>query len=460
MKTRRFLSVFLLITLMMSIWAVPYAAADETVTPVEDPDIQAAGALLMDAHTGAVVYAKGEHRELYPASLTKIMTLYLVLEAIEDGKLTMDQELTASASALEGLPADGSSANIKVGEIMSVRNLMYCMMLVSANEACNILAEAVSGSVSAFVDAMNAKAKALGCENTHFVNTNGLHDPAHYTSAWDLYLITKAAMEHDDFMSICDTADVVIPATNLSAERHLYTTNYLISTWRSRGYINPDARGIKTGSTSEAGYCLVSSATRGSLSFISVVLGAERNTLEDGTILTYSFYETNRLFDWAFENFGYRTIVEAKDPVSKEASVSLSKIEHVTLVPAEDIEVLMPNDLQPEDLERDIRIFVDPVEAPISEGDVLGSMTLSYEGKEYATVDLLANNDVEASQLLVFWRDVQLFFSRTAVKVAIAVLVVLIIALIVWRVLFSRRRYRYGRNVTYTQRRNYRGRRR
>jgi len=318
----------------------------------------------------------------------------------------------------------------------------------------------VSGSVSAFVDAMNAKAKTLGCENTHFVNTNGLHDPAHYTSAWDLYLITKAAMEHDDFMSICDTADVVIPATNLSAERHLYTTNYLISTWRSRGYINPDARGIKTGSTSEAGYCLVSSATRGSLSFISVVLGAERNTLEDGTILTYSFYETNRLFDWAFENFGYRTIVEAKDPVSKEASVSLSKIEHVTLVPAEDIEVLMPNDLQPEDLERDIRIFVDPVEAPISEGDVLGSMTLSYEGKEYATVDLLANNDVEASQLLVFWRDVQLFFSRTAVKVAIAVLVVLIIALIVWRVLFSRRRYRYGRNVTYTQRRNYRGRRR
>ena len=460
MKTKRFFSVFLLVALLMSIWAVPFAFADETVAPVEDPDIQAAGALLMDAHTGAVVYAKGEHRELYPASLTKIMTFYLVLEAIEAGKLTMDQELTVTASALEGLSSDGSSANIKEGEIMSVKNLIYCMMVVSANEACNILAEAVSGSVSAFVDAMNAKAKSLGCENTHFVNTNGLHDPAHYTSAWDLYLITKAAMKYDDFMTICDTADVVIPATNLSSERHLYTTNYLISTWRSRGYINPDARGIKTGSTSEAGYCLVSSATRGSLSFISVVLGAERNTLEDGTILTYSFYETNRLFNWGFENFGYRTIVEAKDPVSKEASVTLSKIEHVTLVPAKDIEVLMPNDLQPEDLERDIRIYVDPVEAPISEGDVLGSMTLSYEGKEYATVDLLANNDVEASKLLVFWRDVQLFFSRTAVKVAIAVLVVLIVALIVWRVLFSRRRYRYGRSVSYTQRRNYRGRRR
>ena len=125
------------------------------------------------------------------------MTALLTLEAIEDGVLTMDQEITANASALDGLPSDGSTANIKAGETMSVRNLLYCMMVISANEACTILAEAISGSVPAFVEKMNEKAEELGCENTHFVNPNGLHDPQHYTSAWDMYLITRAAMEYE-----------------------------------------------------------------------------------------------------------------------------------------------------------------------------------------------------------------------------------------------------------------------
>ena len=118
-----------------------------------------------------------------------------------------------------------------------MEQLLQCMLIVSANEACNILAEQVSGSVDAFVDAMNAKAEALGCEGTHFVNATGLHDSQHYTTAWDLYLITKEAMKHEDFMRICDTARATIPATNLSEERNLYTTNYLIDTWRSLGYI-------------------------------------------------------------------------------------------------------------------------------------------------------------------------------------------------------------------------------
>ena len=192
MKTNRFFALFLALVLSLCLFPAAYAAGDEKPELPADPDILAKAALLVDANTGTVVYAKGEHEELYPASLTKIMTALLTLEAIDAGKLSMDQELTATATALEGLSSDGSSAGIKVGETMSVRNLLYCMLVVSANEACDILAEAVSGSVSAFVAAMNAKAADLGCENTHFVNPNGLHDPQHYTSAWDMYLITKA----------------------------------------------------------------------------------------------------------------------------------------------------------------------------------------------------------------------------------------------------------------------------
>ena len=457
MKTRRFLALFL--TLVLSLCLVPFASAtgDDGPTLPEDPDILAKAALLMDVETGTVVYAKNEHEELYPASLTKIMTALLTLEAIDEGKLTMDQELTATASALEGLASDGRSAGIQVGETMSVRNLLYCMLVVSANEACDILAEAVSGSVSAFVEAMNAKAQELGCVNTHFANPNGLHDPQHYTSAWDMYLITAAAMEHEDFMTICDTANVVIPATNMSGERNYWTTNHLLSTWRVIGYRNTEAHGIKTGSTDAAGHCLVSSAMRGSLHFVSVILGADR-VEENGVGNIRSFSETTRMFNYGFDNFTYKTILESKE-IIQEVPVTLSEMDHVTVHPAQDIEVLIPKVLNAEDLERTITLE-EPVEAPVSKDQKLGTMTLSYDGTVYATVDLLASYDVEASKMMTFWRDVKEFFAKTSVRVAAIVLVVLILVLILWKVLFGRRRYRYGRNVGRGRGSNYRGRRR
>ena len=457
MKTNRFFALFLALVLSLCLFPAAYAAGDEKPELPADPDILAKAALLVDANTGTVVYAKGEHEELYPASLTKIMTALLTLEAIDAGKLSMDQELTATATALEGLSSDGSSAGIKVGETMSVRNLLYCMLVVSANEACDILAEAVSGSVSAFVAAMNAKAADLGCENTHFVNPNGLHDPQHYTSAWDMYLITKAAMEYPDFMTICDTAAYTVPATNLNAERKLYTTNHLLSNWRVIGYRNTEAHGIKTGSTDAAGYCLVSSAMRGSLHFISVILGADR-VVENGVGNIRSFSETTRMFNYGFDNFTYKTIVEEKE-VIQEVPVSLSKMDHVTVHPAKDIEVLLPKVLGAGDLERTITLE-EPVEAPVEKGQKLGTMTLSYDGVTYATVDLLASFDVEASKLMTFWRDVKAFFAKTSVRVGLIVLVVLIVVLVLCKLLFGRRRYRYGRSVSRRGSGNYRGRRR
>ena len=461
MKTKRFFPVFLLVALVMSLWAVPFASADGAESaPVlpEDPNILAKAALLVDYNTGEVIYAKNEHEELYPASLTKIMTALLTLEAIDAGKLTMDQPLTATATALEGLSSDGSSAGIKVGETMPVRDLLYCMLVVSANEACDILAEAVSGSVQAFVTAMNEKAQALGCENTHFVNPNGLHDPQHYTSAWDMYLITRAAMEYPDFMTICNTASTTIPATNLSKERTLYTTNNLLSNWRVIGYRDTRAQGIKTGSTDAAGHCLVSSAIQGSLHFVSVILGADR-VEENGRGNIRSFSETSRMFDYGFNNFTYKTVIDPNEPI-QEVPVTLSKLDHVTVHPAKELEILMPKGLSEADLQRTITLNQESVEAPVAAGDVLGSLVLSYDGKVYATVDLLAMDDVEADRLLTFWRDVKDFFAKTSVRVVGIILVVLLAAFLVWKLLLSRRRYRYGRSVGYSRGRNYRGRRR
>lgn len=454
MKTKRFLALFLV--LILSFCLVPPALADEPALP-KAPDINCQAALLVDYNTGLPLYAKNEHQEMYPASLTKIMTALLVLEAVDSGKLSLTDSLTASRSAMTtGLDEDGSTAGIQEGETMTVEQYLTCMLVVSANEACNVLAEAVSGSVSAFVEAMNAKAQALGCENTHFVNASGLHDPQHYTSAWDLYLITRAAMEHEDFMRICDTGKAVIPATNLSEERTLHTTNYLIDVWRSRGYINADAHGIKTGSTDAAGHCLVSSAIRGSLHFVSVALGGERKTLEDGEIRTYSFYDTNQLFKWAFENFAYQTVAMETEEI-QEVPVELSKTDHVTVHPAGDVEVLLPKTLSSELLERDIELQ-SSVDAPVSAGQKLGTMTLSYDGTTYATLDLVASFDVEASRLKTLLRSIQDFFSKTSVRVVGIIVLLLLILLLVWKVFLSRRRYRYGRSVGRRRRSSYRGR--
>ena len=458
MKMKRFASVFFILALVLSLVAVPLAAPAEEGGSAPVMEVAAKAALLVDGDTGEVLYAKNEHDELYPASITKVMTALLVLEAVDSGKLSMDEQITVTATALEGLADDGSSANIKEGETMSVENLLYCMLVVSANEACNILGERVSGSVDAFVERMNQRAEELGCANTHFVNATGLHDPKHYTSAWDIYLITKEAMGHPDFMTICNTAQITVPATNLSEARVLHTTNYLLSNWRAIGYTYSAARGIKTGSTSDAGYCLVSSAVEGSRSLISVVLGAERVSLTDGKTQTQSFSETKRLFEWGFNNFSRKTILTQADMI-QEVPVSLSKdVNYVVAHPASDVEALLPNSLEPESLKRRVTLYQDTVEAPVEKGDVLGEVTLSYEDRDYATVKLLAYDSIEASRLLVLQKNVKDFFSKTIVKVILVILLLLVLLLAGWKLTVGRRRYRYGRKVG--RGRNYRGRRR
>jgi len=438
--------------------AADSAASSAAVAQAATIDIAAKAALLVDQKTGAILYAKNEHKELYPASLTKIMTALLVLEAVDDGKLTLDQQITATSTSMTGLDEDGSTAGIKAGEVMTVENLLYCMLVVSANEACAILAETVAGSVDDFVGMMNDKASELGCEDTHFMNPTGLQDSQHYTSAWDLYLIAKEAMTHKEFMKICDTAEVTIPATNLSPERNLHTTNYLLSGFRAAGYVDKDAHGVKTGSTSDAGHCLVSTATRGSMSLLSVVLGAEAVKLPTGKTQVQSFSETSRLFNWAFDNFAYQTVLKADDALA-EVPVTLSReVNYVTVHPESDVEVLLPTGLKAEDLKRVIHLKNPSVEAPIAKGDVLGEVELSCGDTVYATAPLLAQNDVSASRMLTIWHDIQTFFDRTAVRVVGVILAVLLVLLAGWKITAGRRRYRHGQSMR--RQSSYHGRRR
>ena len=185
---------------------------------------------MVDGDHGEVLYDYNGYERMYPASITKIMTSLLVLEAIDRGELTLDTQITASAEAVR-IPPGSSTAGIKAGEILTVEQLLYCDLVPSANEACNILSEAVAGSTEAFVARMNEKAAEMGMTGTHFANPHGYHDDNHYTTAYDIYLMAKAAMEYEVFRTIVGTAVYTLPATNLSKERTFYNTNGLLSNW-------------------------------------------------------------------------------------------------------------------------------------------------------------------------------------------------------------------------------------
>ena len=369
-----------------------------------------------------------------------------------------------SADAYEDFDLDAKAGLLieaDTGEILYEKNAHQETYPVSANEACNSLGETLYGSVDAFVARMNERASELGCEHTHFANATGLHNSQHYTTAWDLYLITREAMKHEKFMDICNSKSYTVPATNMTEKpRELHSTNFLISNWRARGYVYRDAQGIKTGSTPEAGYCLISSAVRGSRHMISVVLGAERVTLEDGvTIQTRSFSETSRMFDWGFDNFARRGILSSADLIQEVPVALSSEASYVSTHAAEDLSCLLPNNIEPEDLERTVTLKSETVDAPVAAGDVLGTLTLSYKDTVYGETELLALNDVSASWFLTAQRRVVDFFAKPLVKVLLVVLVLLIVGLIVYTTMFSRRR-RYGRRRYSRAGSGYRGRRR
>ena len=457
MKFRRFFSVFFCLLLMLQL-AIPAQAAEGDMG---DWDVLAKAALLADPDTGELLYARNIHEKLYPASLTKIMSALLVLEAIDSGKITMDTVLTASETAIANLPPDGSNAGIKVGEEHTVSELLHCILVVSANEACDILAEGVAGSVEAFVEKMNQRAKELGCQNTHFVTTNGLHHVEHYTTAWDLYLIAREAYTHEVFMRICSVKYFELPATETNRMRSFYTTNYLIDAHRNNGYLYSGAKGIKTGFTSDAGYCLVACAERNGRNLLSVVLGSERVDLEDGTRDTRSFSEPIKLLDYGFDQFSRKIILSTNELID-EIPVALSQQQNsVKLHPAQEIERLIPVDIDPDkDIRRDVTFLYETVDAPVSKGQVLGSVTLRYGDTVYATVDLLADEDVSSSRILVFQRDLMLFLQKPVVKISAVAFVALIFLIILLRFVLGRRRRRYGRGFSGRSAGGYRGRRR
>ncbi len=427
-------------------------AEEEIEQPDLDPQItlNAKASICVNAQTGQIIHSNNAEEKMYPASTTKVMTALLTLEHCKD----LQEKVTMEESDFVDVNNGASTAGFVEGERVTIEDLLYGLLLPSGNEAANALARTVGGSIEGFADMMNAKAKELGCVNSHFINPNGLHNDDHYTCAYDLYLIAQAAMQYEEFQTIVNTAQHKIDATNKNEERIILTTNELIKSRYSPLYYD-NCYGIKTGHTTPAGYCLVSYAknSSGSLSYYSVVLGCD---YDDALYTAKSFTDTKELFQWAFEKFTMQTATTAGTAVT-ECKVRLGKDkDSVTLVTDEDVSVLLPTDADPaQDLKVKIKTK-DSYDAPIAKGDKLGTVSYYYHGTKLAKADLVALTDVERSQVLYYLDRIKNFIVSPLVMTILIVLIALFVLICLIRIR-NRHRRRKRRRLQQKKRRSQQG---
>lgn len=393
MKKLRITALALCLSVALSVVSPCVLAEDEGAPKLNS----AQSALIGDLSSGRILYNVDAYSRRYPASLTKIMTLLLAVEAVEQGTASLEDMVTAGSDSQSGLTECSSSSGICIGETMSMKDLLYCAALASANEACNIIAGHVAGSISAFVEKMNARAAGLGCSGTHFANTHGMPDSEHYTTAHDLFLIARESMRHALFAQLVGTREYTTSATNVSSPRTLRNSNALINSDSpySDKYFYTGAVGIKTGYTESAGYCLASAVQRESVSVITVVLGA------DGGSGSYdNFADTVTLLDWCFENYSYHSIVEKGFAAASQPLSVKGKSGSVTLVCAQGISALAANNLDVSALEKTVTLKAETLDAVPAEGTELGTVSFSdpTDGTELGTVALVASNDVQLDE--------------------------------------------------------------
>jgi len=424
MKKFRLISLIAVICLLLAVMA-PSAAA------LEEPSLVAKEVILVDLDSGRTLYAKNEHAQTSPASLTKIMTALLAIEAVDRGEHTWDEMVTAGADCRQGMDESSSTAGIMPGETMSYKDLVYCAMLPSANEACNILGTCISGSISAFVELMNQRAQELGCENTHFMNPNGLTADGHYSTAYDMYLMTRAAISHPDFMEICNTINYTVPATNMAQERKLANSNALISEnsiYNTEGnyYLYDGAAGVKTGYTRAAGYCLISTAQRNGINVLAVVMGST-GVLNSDRSDYGNFEDSVNLYDWAFGSFSYQEVVSSASTVQTVEVALAEDSGKVSLHPQESISLLLANDFDLNNVSLMPTIYEDRLVAPIAAGDVLGEAIVYVDGENFGTIRLVSDREVELSRSEYIRQKLDETFNKTWVKVLIVVVLILLL---------------------------------
>lgn len=373
------------------------------------PETYAPSCLLMEESSGKVLYSKNANSIMYPASTTKIMTAILTIE-----NCNLSDTATVSHNAVFSIPDGYSTANLVEGEELTIEQLLNVLLIPSANDAAVVLAEHIAGSVESFSEIMNNKAAEIGCKNTHFVNPSGVHNENHYSTAYDLALIGKYAMQLSTFRSIVSKTYCSLPITNKydKEDRIFSTTNELLKLNSSTSYYYQYATGAKTGYTDPAGHCIVATATKDNISLIAVVLN---DGFTDENISQRPI-DCKTLFEYGFNNYSMVSIANKGD-VGHTINVinATSETASLDLLYSENLSAFIPNGFDLSNVTPNIKL-TQGLFAPISEGTILGSISYDIDGVNYSC-NLVASHTVYSNNLI-----------KTAMELILLIIVLILFA--------------------------------
>ena len=434
---KRFLMLFICLCLCAGLFPITAAAAPEWPS---DVSIQADAGIVMDSDTGTVLYGKNMDQPYYPASITKILTALIVLEQCD-----LNEMVTFSHDDVYNVEAGSSSAGIDEGDVLTVRDCLYALMLASANESANALACHVSGSREAFAQLMNEKARSLGCTGSHFNNPSGLNDENHYTTAHDMAVITEYAMNTPNFMEISDQTRYTyspLDGPEKGTERMVTTSNRLIDPNLDPQYYYSYARGIKTGFTDEAGYCIVSNAVNPNTgySYLCVAMGAPSVDKNGNKVEKHGeCIDSKNLYEWAFNNLRIQKIAAKEDAVTEIPLQYAWNKDKLLLTPEDDCSTILPEDISASSVLATPNI-PESVEAPVKKGQVIGTVTFSYAGQDLLTTNLVAAESVERSELLKSAATIKDVVTSGWFLAIAAVVIVLVAAYLILALIYNRKK--------------------
>ena len=345
--------------------------------------------VLYERVTGTLIYGYNMDELIYPASMVKMMTAIVALE-----KGNVDDIVTVTRNALDSVAIGSVSAGLVRGEQLRLGDLLYLMMVASANDAAAVIAEHIAGSQEAFTELMNDTARKLGCDGTNFTNAHGLHDKDNYTTARDILKIVEYGLENETFRQMFETDTYTVPATEFSEERKVATTNYMMSKETVKKYFDKRVTGGKTGATDQAGRCLTITAKVGDMELVGIVMGAKATYSEDGYAVTYfgSFEEMAALLNYAQETFEAKQLFYPGQIVTQ---YSVGGGSNIAVTPAEALSCVVPKTINTAELTWRYEQNIAGLKAPIPEGQRITDISVWYNGMCLAQTDLVAIHKVD-----------------------------------------------------------------
>lgn len=366
-----------ILILFLFLFCIPIIKAEE----VEDLAPNATSAIMIEASTGEILFQKNKDEKLAPASMTKMMSMLIIMEEIENGNLKWDEMITTSERASS---MGGSQIFLKAGEKMSVTDLLKGIAIASGNDAVVALAERISGSEESFVKRMNARAKDLGLKNTNFVNSTGLTEDNHYSSAYDMSLIAKELVKHEKILEFTSTYEDYL-RKDTKSPFWLVNTNRLVR-------FKEGVDGLKTGFTKEAGYCLTATMKKDNMRLITVVMKEEDTNKRSA--------DTSKMLDYGFNVYMVQTILDEKTTIEKQ-KVELGKKLTTEIVPKESITILNKKNEEIKNIT--YKTNINKIIAPVKKGDKVGTIDIIEEGKVISTIDATVKENIEKANIFTVY---------------------------------------------------------